>query len=74
VKREFGARTPDTPAARKKTRIAGGILAVAILLMLVANLIGAYGGPREIIGPLLYAGGALLLAGIIYILMNRRAS
>ena len=72
--REFGYRTPDTPAARKKNRIGGGILTVALVLMLVANLIGAYGGPRTIIGPLLYAGGALLFAGIIYMLMSRKES
>ncbi|MEA2690062.1 MAG: hypothetical protein QOD51_2669 [Candidatus Eremiobacteraeota bacterium] len=74
MKREFGTRMSDTPQARKKTRIAGGILAAGIVCALAANLIGVYGGPRSIIGPLLYAGGALLLVAIAYMILNRRAS
>jgi hypothetical protein len=72
--RQFGTSTPDTPEARKKNRIGAGILFVAILLCLIANLVGAYGGPRAIIGPFLFTGGALLLVAIVYMLVNRRAS
>ena len=74
MKREFGTRLPDTAASRKKTRIAGGILAVGIACALAANLIGAYAGPRSVILPLLYTGGTLLLVGIVYMIVNRRAS
>ena len=72
--RQFGTGTPDTPQARKKNRIGASILFVAILCSLVANLIGTYGGPHEIIRPLLFAGVALLAAAVVYMLMNRRVS
>jgi len=73
MSRQFGTRTPDTAEARKKTRIAGGILFVAILCSLVSNLIGTYGGPAQLVRPLLFTGVGLLAVGVVYMIMNRRA-
>jgi hypothetical protein len=72
--KQFGTTVPATAAARTKQRIAGGVIAVAVSIDLVASLIGANGGRREIVGALLFVGGALLLGCIVYMYANRRAS
>ena len=72
--KQFGTSVPDTPAARNKQRIAGGLIVVAAAIDLVASLIGANGGWREIVGALLLVGCTLLAAGIVFMFLNRRAS
>ena len=74
MRRDLGHAAPDTPAARKKARIAGGIIGVAVVIDLVASLMIANGGPRDLSRLLIVAGCALLLVGIVYMFVNRRAS
>lgn len=74
MSRQFGTRIPDTDAARKKARIGGGIIAVAIAIELLACILGPQGASRGLITGLLYFGGGLVLVGVVYMFVNRRAS
>ena len=73
MRRDFGHAAPDTPAARKKARIAGGIIGVAVVVDLIASLVIANGGPRDLSRGLIVGGCVLLFGGIIYLFVNRRA-
>jgi uncharacterized membrane protein len=74
VKRDLGHRTPDTPQARKKQRVVGALVILAAGLNIVTQLnVRDISNPRLIVAS--YGVSAvLLLAALLYILLNRKAA
>jgi hypothetical protein len=74
VKRDFGGqRLASTPQARNKQRIAGAFIAVAAALDLAGTLVGTSGAHRALTMTLFGVATVLMLAGVVYILTNRKA-
>jgi len=74
VKRDFGGQPlASTPQARNKARIAGAFIAVAAALDLVATMVGSNGAHRSLTLALFGIATILMLAGVVYVLTNRKA-
>jgi hypothetical protein len=74
VKRDLGHRTADTPQARKKQRIGGGLLIAGIVINMVALLMPLNPGSRTLATALFGVGATFVAASVAYMIAARRSS